>query len=312
MWFTRILVNGCLDLRKARVAAAALGAADVEPVRRAAARAGGAADQRRGAADLGAARRRRSARPSTGCRTASARCSRSATSPSRRTAEVSRALGLSEATVRVHLFRAVRKLRALLRDDRGPRMTRHHLTDTELLALHFDRPAGRRRASSTSPRAPPARRAARAVARAARRASTRATAAKPTPLFAPSALARQQARIMGRVAQECRSARIISFPAAPQAAGASAPAAGTRWVAAAVAAGVILGIVGEHVHAADHAQRPTRRAAFAVAGRAGALSRCAASPCARSSVGSDDEFLRPGRARLRQRRRRRRCGRSTR
>ena len=30
------------------------------------------------------------------------------------TAEVSRALGLSEATVRVHLFRAVRKLRKLL------------------------------------------------------------------------------------------------------------------------------------------------------------------------------------------------------
>jgi hypothetical protein len=51
---------------------------------------------------------------------------------------------------------------------------------------------------------------------------------------------------MGRVAQECRSARIISFPAA------SPPPVrhartGTRWVAAAVAAGVILGIVGEHV-----------------------------------------------------------------
>jgi len=30
------------------------------------------------------------------------------------TAEVSQALGLSEATVRVHLFRAVRKLRRLL------------------------------------------------------------------------------------------------------------------------------------------------------------------------------------------------------
>jgi DNA-directed RNA polymerase specialized sigma24 family protein len=30
------------------------------------------------------------------------------------TGEVSRALGLSEATVRVHLFRAIRKLRKLL------------------------------------------------------------------------------------------------------------------------------------------------------------------------------------------------------
>jgi RNA polymerase sigma-70 factor (ECF subfamily) len=34
------------------------------------------------------------------------------------TSEVSEALGLSEATVRVHLFRAVRKLRALLVHER--------------------------------------------------------------------------------------------------------------------------------------------------------------------------------------------------
>jgi hypothetical protein len=75
---------------------------------------------------------------------------------------------------------------------------------------------------------------------------TRATAGETDALFDDDMLARQRARIMGRVAQECRSARIISFPAAPQ-----APArpgrGGTRWVAAAVAAGVILGIVGEHV-----------------------------------------------------------------
>jgi len=34
------------------------------------------------------------------------------------TSEVSQALGLSEATVRVHLFRAVRKLRKLLASER--------------------------------------------------------------------------------------------------------------------------------------------------------------------------------------------------
>ena len=33
------------------------------------------------------------------------------------TSEVSQALGLSEATVRVHLFRAIRKLRRLLERD---------------------------------------------------------------------------------------------------------------------------------------------------------------------------------------------------
>jgi hypothetical protein len=35
------------------------------------------------------------------------------------TSEVSQALGLSEATVRVHLFRAVRKLRKLLASERA-------------------------------------------------------------------------------------------------------------------------------------------------------------------------------------------------
>jgi RNA polymerase sigma-70 factor (ECF subfamily) len=35
------------------------------------------------------------------------------------TSEISQALGLSEATVRVHLFRAVRKLRKLLAPERG-------------------------------------------------------------------------------------------------------------------------------------------------------------------------------------------------
>jgi RNA polymerase sigma-70 factor (ECF subfamily) len=37
------------------------------------------------------------------------------------TSEVSQALGLSEATVRVHLFRAVRKLRKLLASERHER-----------------------------------------------------------------------------------------------------------------------------------------------------------------------------------------------
>jgi hypothetical protein len=75
---------------------------------------------------------------------------------------------------------------------------------------------------------------------------TRATADETDALFGTDLLARQHSRIMSRVAQECRSARIISFPA-------SAPApvrhtrGGTRWVAAAVAAGVILGIVGEQL-----------------------------------------------------------------
>ena len=40
------------------------------------------------------------------------------------TSEVSQTLGLSEATVRVHLFRAVRKLRKLLASERISRASR--------------------------------------------------------------------------------------------------------------------------------------------------------------------------------------------
>jgi RNA polymerase sigma-70 factor (ECF subfamily) len=114
VWFTRILVNGCLDLRKARtrrlrwalpMSAQPNAAAVPEP----------AAQQ-----------------PSPEDRLMSSERAQQITSaveqlPDRQrlvftlchisehtTSEVSQALGLSEATVRVHLFRAVRKLRKLL------------------------------------------------------------------------------------------------------------------------------------------------------------------------------------------------------
>jgi hypothetical protein len=123
-------------------------------------------------------------------------------------------------------------------------MTRHHLTDTELLSLHFDT---RREGDAHTHMADctTCQSRGRAVTELLD-GVTRATADETDALFGADLLARQHARIMSRVAQECRSARIISFPA-------SAPApvrpvrGGTRWVAAAVAAGVILGIVGEQL-----------------------------------------------------------------
>jgi hypothetical protein len=135
-------------------------------------------------------------------------------------------------------------------------MTRHHLTDTELLSLHFDTPRDGDAQEHVH---------GCATCQARGRAVTellddvaRASAAETDALFGPELLARQHARIMGRVAQECRSARILSFPAAPP-----VPVrhvrGGTRWVAAAVAAGVILGIVGEHVTARiARTSRPAR------------------------------------------------------
>jgi hypothetical protein len=131
-------------------------------------------------------------------------------------------------------------------------MTRHHLTDTEILALHFD---------SVRPQSVPSGRdgdahlhmAGCATCQSRGRAVTelldgvtRATADETDALFGADLLARQHARIMSRVALECRSARIISFPASTPPPVRHARG-GTRWVAAAVAAGVILGIVGEQL-----------------------------------------------------------------
>lgn len=111
VWFTRILVNGCLDIRKARARRlrwilpfAGEGPAYEPPTQ----------DPGPEARLIGSAR---------GSEIAAA----VAQLPDRQrtvftlchlgeqtTAEISQVLGLNEATVRVHLFRAIRKLRTLL------------------------------------------------------------------------------------------------------------------------------------------------------------------------------------------------------
>jgi len=163
-------------------------------------------------------------------------------------------------------------------------MTRHHLTDTEILARHFDKRADGDANEHVSSCATCQARGL-AVAELLDEI-TRATASETDLLFGDDLLARQHARIMGRVAQECRSARIISFPAAPPAA-VRPVRGGTRWVAAAVAAGVILGIVGEHVtQRIAHSSRPARAftvPAVQVVGDTGVAVRAV-------SVSSDDDF----------------------
>ena len=113
VWFTRILVNACLDLRKSRsrrlrwavpmsatteVAPAEPAAPDPSPEQRLVSRE--RATEITAAVDSLPDRQRT---VFTLCHVAE-----------QTTAEVSQTLGLSEATVRVHLFRAVRKLRRLL------------------------------------------------------------------------------------------------------------------------------------------------------------------------------------------------------
>jgi RNA polymerase sigma-70 factor (ECF subfamily) len=113
VWFTRILVNRCLDVRKARArrlkwALPMTFSGDLRvpdrPTPQASAEEQLISDERRrtiGEAVEQLPNRQRAV--FTLCHIAE-----------QTTSEVSQALGLSEATVRVHLFRAVRKLRTLL------------------------------------------------------------------------------------------------------------------------------------------------------------------------------------------------------
>jgi RNA polymerase sigma-70 factor, ECF subfamily len=113
VWFTRILINGCLDMRKSRARrlrwALPMGgtseAPAIDPVATQASPEDRlvSSDQAR---EIAAAVQQLPERQ----RTVFTLCHVAEHS----TAEVSQALGLSEATVRVHLFRAVHKLRKLL------------------------------------------------------------------------------------------------------------------------------------------------------------------------------------------------------
>jgi RNA polymerase sigma-70 factor (ECF subfamily) len=110
VWFTRILVNGCLDLRKARArrlrwvlpveSACDTGAADVERSAEDALVAKARMKEITAAVDQLPDRQR----------SVFLLCHFG----ERTTNEISEILGMSEATVRVHLFRAVHKLRRLL------------------------------------------------------------------------------------------------------------------------------------------------------------------------------------------------------
>jgi RNA polymerase sigma-70 factor (ECF subfamily) len=113
VWFTRILVNGCLDMRKSRARrlrwALPMSATSDGPPTEPVALQQSPEDRlvsSEQAREIAAAVDQLPDRQ----RTVFTLCHVAEHS----TAEVSQALGLSEATVRVHLFRAIRKLRKLL------------------------------------------------------------------------------------------------------------------------------------------------------------------------------------------------------
>ncbi len=120
VWFTRILINGCLDRRRARARRNRwfVSADDTSPLDEARVPVGGRANADPEAQLLSRERRARLSsaidRLDGRQRTVFMLCHFGDCSPR----EVSAMTGLNESTVRVHLFRAARKLRAMLG---GPR-----------------------------------------------------------------------------------------------------------------------------------------------------------------------------------------------
>jgi RNA polymerase sigma-70 factor (ECF subfamily) len=117
VWFTRILVNGCLDLRKARSrrlrwVLPATSSTDTAPREPVASEAG--PEERLLASERGRLIAAAVALLPERQRDVFTLCQMGGQSAN----EVSKALGLSEATVRVHLFRAIRRLRGLLEHER--------------------------------------------------------------------------------------------------------------------------------------------------------------------------------------------------
>jgi RNA polymerase sigma-70 factor (ECF subfamily) len=115
VWFTRILVNACLDLRKARTRRLRW----VLPIERRPAPdvpAPEVADRKPSTEDrlVGRVRMNEIAKAIDQLPERQRTVFMLSHLADQSTSDISRALGLSEATVRVHLFRAIRKLRTLL------------------------------------------------------------------------------------------------------------------------------------------------------------------------------------------------------
>lgn len=111
------------------------------------------------------------------------------------------------------------------------------------------------------------------------------TAAEADALFTSDRLAKQRARILQRIEQDGRPGRVISFPAGPTHRPPLRERPGMRWIAGAAAAGLLIGVLADHL---AH-QFPGRAA--------GAPAQAAARPGADPSLQavsttiSEEEFL---------------------
>ena len=66
-------------------------------------------------------------------------------------------------------------------------------------------------------------------------------------VFDSDRLARQRARILLRLEQEGKAGRVIAFPAAPPERPSMRPRPAMRWIAAAATAGLLIGVVADHL-----------------------------------------------------------------
>ena len=265
VWFTRILINGCLDRIKARTRrerwlVSSAGA--------------GARRSRISRTGWPAAARRPRSRCSlaSGARSWPAALSRL---PDRQRSvfmlshyegctsrEVSAMTGLNESTVRVHLFRAIRRLRTLLTDDGSAAAADDHRRQTSCPYLMLwgaaasgrhrvqravvrgrgrRRRRGRRIRRRTSGELRRLPRPLRRLRRLARRRPRRRHRREPTRPSPPSVWPRSSRR--SSAASKRSSARPGSSPSRSTPGRSAATRSGPqRWIAAAAAAGLIVGL----------------------------------------------------------------------
>jgi len=126
---------------------------------------------------------------------------------------------------------------------------RHHLTDTQLIEAsmaHVASGADAQHCAEHVEQCAECRERHAALQAVLSDASLAATA-DADAAFSDERLARQHERIMDRVEHASRAGRVISFPTAFGRVAPPSTAHGTRWVAAAAAAGLVVGLLGGHL-----------------------------------------------------------------
>ena len=128
-------------------------------------------------------------------------------------------------------------------------MTRRHLTDAQLIEASVGHVASAEHVGQCVEHVEHCAecRGRHESLRALLENTSAAATADAEAAFSAERLTRQYNRIMERVEQVSRAGRVISFPAAFGRVTPPSAANGTRWVAAAAAAGLVVGLLGGHL-----------------------------------------------------------------